>query len=183
MTFPKNYGMANCNHRGVGVELRNVKRQCQSITDIAMKVPQTSFFSRCALSINTLNIPWCINLHFGFNLGEMLSMPQTIVSKQLNSCLGVWFWLKSLPLVGYAMDYVMSFGFDHLSALFHVFHTSVLLPVWRSKIISKLNMQANLQSPQPLLVGGKSENNIPDLFGVLAPLAEIWLKCVELLQS
>jgi hypothetical protein len=45
------------------------------------------------------------------------------------------------------------------------------------------NMQANLQSPQPLLVGGKSENNIPDLFGVLAPLAEIWLKCVELLQS
>ncbi len=44
-------------------------------------------------------------------------------------------------------------------------------------------MQANLQSPQPLLVGGKSENNIPDLFGVLAPLAEIWLKCVELLQS
>jgi hypothetical protein len=45
------------------------------------------------------------------------------------------------------------------------------------------NMQANLQSPQPLLVGGKSENNIPDLFGVLAPLAEIWLNCVELLQS
>jgi hypothetical protein len=132
--------MANCNHRGVGVELRNVKRQCQSITDIAMKVPRTSFFSRCALSINTLNIPWCINLHFGFNLGEMLSMPQKIVSKQLNRCLGVWFWLKSLPLVGYAMDYVVSFGFDHLSALFHVFHTFVLLPVWRSKIISKLNI-------------------------------------------
>jgi hypothetical protein len=67
-------------------------------------------------------------------------MPQKIVSKQLNRCLGVWFWLKSLLLVGYAMDYVMSFGFDHFSALFHVFHTSVLLPVWRSKVISKLNI-------------------------------------------
>jgi hypothetical protein len=87
MTFPKNHGMANCNHSGVGVEWRHVKRQCQFITDIAMKVPQTSFFSRCALSINTLHIPWSINVHFGFNLGEMLSMPQKIVSKQLNN---VW---------------------------------------------------------------------------------------------
>jgi len=53
----------------------------------------------------------------------------------------------------------------------------------RGQEVALKSMQANLQSPQPLLVGGKSENNIPDLFGVLAPLAEIWLKCVELLQS
>jgi hypothetical protein len=53
----------------------------------------------------------------------------------------------------------------------------------RGQEVALKNMQANLQSPQPLLVGGKSENNIPDLFGVLAPLAGIWLNCVELLQS